>query len=102
MSGQYEYLCYLYMLWCIGGIYGYISYIIARKRFDAFIDIGCAIIIAMEADVAEVGLDKTRLQIRYTYCGVGHVDTQSVGKSLDGRLRGTVDIASSIGGIASH
>ena len=102
MSGQYEYLCYLYMLWCIGGIYGYISYIIARKRFDAFIDIGGTIIVATDADIAEVGLHKTWLQIGHTDGGVGHIDTQSIRESLYCSLGGTIHIASSISSITGH
>ena len=78
MSGQYEYLCYLYMCRCVGGIHGNIGYIIASQRLDTFIDIGCTVMITMEPDIAEVCLHKTWFQVRYTYSGVGHVNTQSV------------------------
>ena len=101
MGGQNEYLCYLHMLGRVGGIYGDISYIVARKGLDAFIDIGCTIVVTMETDIAEVGLHKSRLQVGDTDGGIGHIDTQAIGKGLDGCLRGTIHIATGIGSIAS-
>ena len=82
MSGQNEYLCYLHMLWRVGGIYGDIGYIVARKGLDALIDIGCTIVVAMETDIAEVGLHKSRLQISHPDGGVGHIDTQASERAL--------------------
>ena len=75
MSGKYEHLCYLHMLWCICGIYGNIGYVVASERLDTLINIGCTIIVAMKTDIAEVGLNKTWFQISYSDSGVGHIDT---------------------------
>ena len=75
MCGQYEYFGYLHMLRCISGIHGNISNIIAGKRLDTLIDIGCPIIVATETDIAEVCLYQTRFQIGNTDGGVSHIDT---------------------------
>ena len=90
------------MFWRIGGIDGNVSNIVASKGLDTFIDIGSTIMVAMETDIAEVCLHKTRLQIGDTDGGVGHIDTQSIGKCLYCGLRGTIHIAPCVCGIASN
>ncbi len=86
----------------IGCIYSYIGNIVAGKRLDSFIDIGGTVIVAMKTDIAEVGLNKTWLQMGYTYCSICHIDAQSIGKGFYCRFSGTVDIASCIGSIACY
>ena len=80
----------------------HIGNVVAYERFDTLIDIVGTLVIAMEADVGEVGLNESGLQIGYSYTCMGYVNAQSVGKCLDGSLCGTVDSASGISRIASH
>ena len=97
-----EYFCYLYMRWGVGGIYGNIGNIIASKRLDTFIYISGTLGIAMETDIAEVGLHKTWLQVGDTDSRIGNIDAQAIGECLDCSLCSTIDITSSIGGITSY
>ena len=102
MSGQNEYLGYLHMGGGIGGIDGHIGNIVAREGLDALIELGGAGRIAMEADVAEIGLDEAGLEVGDADGRVGHIDAEAVAKGLYGCLRGAVDIATGIGCIARH
>ena len=56
MGGQYQYLGSLYVLRGIGGKDGDVGNIISRQGLDAFIDRGGPVVVAVETDVAEVGL----------------------------------------------
>ena len=102
MGSQYQHLGYLYVLRGIRGEDGYIGNVVARQRLDAFVDCGGTVTVAAEADVAEVGLHKSGLQVRHADSRVGNVDAQTVGECFHGSLGGTVDIAAGVGCIASH
>ena len=92
MSGQDEHFC----------IDSHISDVVAREGLDALIELGGTIGISVETDVAEVGLYKAGLEIGDADGSVGHVNAESVGEGFHCCLRGAVDIASGIGGIACH
>ncbi len=102
MRGQHKHLGNLNMGWGRGGIEHYICNIVARERFDAFIDIVGTSIIAMETYIREVGFYKARLDIGYANSRVGHVDAKAISDGLNGRLSGAIHISASIGGIACH
>ena len=102
MSGENEHFGNLHVLGGVGGIDGHIGDVVARKRLDALIEFGRTGRITVEADVAEVGLDKAGLEVGDADGCVGHIDAESVGEGLHGCLRSTVDIASGIGGITRH
>ena len=87
---------------CIGGIDGDIGDVVARQRLDALIDIGGAVIVTMEADVAEVGLDEAGLQVSDADGRIGHVDAESVGQCLHGSLSGAIHVATGVGGITGY
>ena len=74
MCGQYQYLCYLNMLWSIDSIYCHIGNIVTCQWLNAFIDIGSTVVVTMEADIAEVGLDKAGLQVCDADSSIGHID----------------------------
>ena len=102
MGGQNEYFGYLHMGWGIGCIDSYVGNVIASQGSDSLIEFGSTVGVALEADVAEVGLHQARLQVGDTYGGIGHVDAESVREGLHGSLRGAIDIAPGISSIASH
>ena len=83
-------------------IEGNIGYIIAIERSDALIHIVGTLIVAMEADIREVGLHQSWFYIGNTYLGMCHVDAQTIGDSLNGSLGSTIYIATRIGSITSH
>ena len=62
----------------ISGKYGNIGNIIARQRLDALIDTCSTIVIPMETDVAEISLDKTRLQVSNTDSRISYIDAKSI------------------------
>ena len=78
MGGKDQHFCNLYVLRGIGGKDGNVGNVITSKGFDAFIDIGCTIVVATETNVAEVGLHKSGFQIRYADSSVGYVNTQTI------------------------
>ena len=84
MSGQDEDLGNLHMLRRIGSIDSHIGDVVASEGLDALIDIGSTVAVAMETDVTEVGLNQAWLQVGDTNGRVGHIDTQSIGQSLEG------------------
>ena len=96
MRSQHQHLGYLHMLRCAGSIESYIGNIIAIERLYATIGI------AMEANVGEIGLYESWLHVGDAHLGVSHIDTQSVGNSLDRSLGGTIYISPGIGCITSH
>ncbi len=102
MGGENEHFGYLHMFGGVGGIDGHIGDIVAREGFDALIELGCALGVAVEADVAEIGLYEAGLEVGDADGSVGHVDAESVGEGLHGCLCGTVDIASCVSSIARH
>ena len=102
MGSQYQHLGNLYMLRGICSIDGHVGNIVACQGLDALIELGGALGIAVETDVAEVGLHEAGLEIGDADGGVGHIDAQTVGEGLDGGLRSAVDIATGVGGIARH
>ena len=71
MGGQDEHLGYLDVSGSIGGIDGNIGNVVASQRGDALIDIGGTSGVSMKANVAEVGLYKSGLQ-------VGDADSRSL------------------------
>ena len=56
MSGQHQHLGYLHVLRSTGGIEGHIANVVAREGLDASLDGVGALVVAVEAHVAEVGL----------------------------------------------
>ena len=102
MSGQNEYFGNLHMRWGIGSKDCHIGDVVAREGFDALIEFGSTLGIAVEADVAEVGLYEAGLEVGDADSGIGHIDAETVGEGLHGSLCGAVDIASGIGGIARY
>ena len=76
--------------------------ILARQRLDAFIDVVCALFVAMETNDREIGLDQTGFDVGHAHAGMGHVDAQAVAQGLHGRLGGTIDVTAGIGSIAGH
>lgn len=102
MSGQNEHLGYLHVGWGIGCEDGHIGDVVAREGLDALIEFGCALGVAMEADVAEVGLYEAGLEVGDADSGIGHVDAETVGEGFYSSLCGTVDITPCVGSIARH
>ena len=102
MGSKDEYLGYLDVSRSIGSVDGYIGNIIACQWCNAFIDMGSPFVVTMETDIAEVCLDKSRLQSRYADSRIGHIYTESVRQCLDGRLCGAIHIAAGVCSIASH
>ena len=102
MRGEDEDLGNLHMLGGIGGIDGHVGDVVACEWFDALIDVGSSAGISMETDVAEVGLNKSRLQVRHTDGRTGNIDSQTVGQGFHSSLRGTIDVAAGISGIACN
>ena len=74
MSGQNEHFGNLDMGRGIGSKDGNIGNVITCQRLDAFIDIGSTVVVTMEADIAEVGLDKAGLQVCDADSRIGHID----------------------------
>ena len=102
MCGQYQHLGYLDVRWRVGSEDSHVGDVIARQWLDAFVDVGSTVGIAVEADVAEVSLHQSRLQVGHADGSICHVNAQTVGECLYSGLCGTVDIAAGIGCIASH
>ena len=69
-----KYLGYLHVLGRISCIDCYIGYVVACERLYALIYVGCPCLVATEADIAEVGLYKSWLQVCHAYGCVGDVD----------------------------
>ena len=78
MSGEDKHLGYLDMGRGVGCKDGNIGNVITRQWLDALVDIGGTLVVTMKADVAEVRLNKTGLQVGDTDGRVGHVDAESV------------------------
>ena len=79
MCGKHQHFSYLHMLGSTCCIERHIGNVVAYERFDTLIDIVGTLVIAMEADVGEVGLNESGLQIGYSYTCMGYVNAQSVG-----------------------
>ena len=69
---------------------------IACQWLDALVYIRSAGCVTMETDIAEIRLDKAWFQVGDTNGRIGNIDTESVRKSLNSRLCGTIDIAACI------
>ena len=74
MCGKDKHLGYLDVGRGIGSIDGNIGNVVARERLDALIDIGGPVVVTVETGVAEVRLDKSRLQVRHADGGMGHIN----------------------------
>jgi hypothetical protein len=74
----------------------YVGNVGTSERNDTFVHVLGAGVVAVEADVAEVGLNEPGLHVRYANCRFGYVDTQAIGYGLHGCLRGAIDIATGI------
>ena len=72
MGGEDEYLGNLDMGRCVRGIDGHVGDIVARQGLDALIDISGTVVVAVEADIAEIGLYKSGLQVGNTDGGVSN------------------------------
>ena len=102
MSGEDKHLGYLDMSGSIRGIHCDISDIIACEWLYAFIHVSSTLCVAMEADVAEVGLNESWFQIGYADGRVGHINAQTIAQCLYCSLGGAVNVTTSVGSIASH
>ena len=72
----------------------------AGKRLDSLVDIAGAVLVTVEADAAELGLDQTRFDVGHPHRRVGQIDPQAIGQRLHGSLGGAIDISASVGGIS--
>ena len=99
---EYQHFGNLNMLRGICCIDGNIGDIITCQWLDAFVYISSTLVVTVETNIAEICFHKTRFQVCNTDSGISHVYSQTIGKSLDRSLCSTIDIASSIGSIASH
>ena len=102
MCGEYQHLCYLNMGRGTGCIEGHIGNVGAGERSDTFIYIVGTLVVAMEADVAEVGFHQSRFEVGHSHCRMCHVDSQSVGYGLHCRLGGAIHVSSGVCSIACH
>ena len=102
MCGKHQHFGYLHVLGSTCSVERHVGNVVAYERLDALVYIVGTLVVAMETDVGEVGLNESGLQIGHSYTCMGNIDAQSVGKCLDGSLCGTVDSASGISRIASH
>ena len=102
MCGKHQHFGYLHVLGSACCVERYVGNVVAYERLDALIYIVGTLVIAMETDVGEVGLNESGLQVGHSYTCMGYIDAQSVGKGLDGSLCSTVDSASGISCIASY
>ena len=102
MGGQHENLGYLDMGRRAGCIVGHVCNVVARERLDAFIHAVRTCVIAMEADVAEVGFDQSRLDVRHADAGICGVNAQPVGDGLHRSLCAAVDVSVGVSGIAGY
>ena len=75
MGGEDEDLGNLDVGGGVGGKDGYVGNVVAGKGLDALVDIGGAVVVAVEADVAEIGFNESCLEIGNAYCGVGDINT---------------------------
>ena len=64
VGSQYQHLGNLDVGRSIGSIYGNIGNVVTSQRLDACIEFGGSFLIALEADVAEIRLDKSRFEVR--------------------------------------
>ena len=82
MCGQNEHFGNLHMGWGIGSIDGHISDVVTSEGFDALVKFCSTVGIAMEADIAEVGLHEAWLEVGDADGRVGHVDAETVGEGF--------------------
>ena len=75
MGGQNQHLGNLHVLRRIGSIDSHVGNIIARKGFDALIDISSTVAVAVETDITEVGLYQSGLQVGHAHGSIGHIYT---------------------------
>ena len=66
MGSQDEHLGYLHVSGSVSSIDGHIGNILASEWLDAFIHTCSTLLIAVEADVAEIGLNQSGLEIATT------------------------------------
>ena len=79
MGGQDKHFGYLYVSRGVGGIDGHIGNVVASEGLDALIEFGSAVGIAVEADIAEIGLYEAGLEVGDADSCVGHIDAESIG-----------------------
>ena len=94
MGGQHEYFSYLDVFWSTGCIESHICHIITIEWYDSVVNSVGTGVVAMEADVGEIGFHQSWFYIGDAHFGVSHVDTESVCNCLDGSFGGAVNIAS--------
>ena len=102
MGGQHKYFCYLDVFWSTGCIESHICHIITIERYDSVVNSVGTGVVAMEADVGEIGFHQSWFYIGDADFGVSHVDTESVCNCLDGSLGGTINIASCVSSITGN
>ena len=78
MGGEDEHFGDLYVFGGLSGIEGGVGDVVAGEGCDAFVDVVGTLVVAVEAYVAEVGLDQSGFEKGHAYLGVGDVDAQTV------------------------
>ena len=102
MGGEDQHLGYLHVLGGVGGIDGHVGDIVARQGLDAFVDVGGALGVAVEAGVAEVGLHQSWFKVGNADSCVCDIKAQTVGDGLHSSLGSAVDIAVGVGSVAGY
>ena len=102
MSGEDEYLGNLDVGRGVCGIDGHISNVVTSEGLDAFIYVGSAILIAMKADAAEVGLYESGLEVCDADAGAGYINAETIGESFHSCFCSTIYITACIGCITRH
>ena len=77
MCSKHQHFGYLYMLGGACCIECHVGYVVAYERLDTLIYIVGTLVIAMETDVGEVGLNESGLQVSHSYTCMGNIDAQS-------------------------
>ena len=102
MRGQNEHLSDLYMLRSTGGKVCYLCDIVAIERRDAFVHVISTLCVTMEANIGEIGLYQSRLDIGDSQSGIGDVNAQAISDGLDSCLSSTIDVTTGISGITRY
>lgn len=102
VCGEDQDFGYLHVLGSGGGVVGYVSDVVTGEGLYAFVDRFGLLGVAMEANLAKLGFDQTRLEVGDSDSTLGDIYAESVGDSLDGSLGGAIDIALGVGGISCH
>ena len=102
MGGKHQHLGNLDMLGGTGSEINHLGDVVTGQRFDALIHIVGPFIVTVEADVGEMGLHQSGLDIGDAQIGFGDIDAQTVGDGFDSGFRGAIHIAAGVGSVASH